>query len=286
MGFDEAAAETATSKADAIAAIEAAGGRVIFDRPRERKIVLDPQTAGHVRFGVVSDTHLGHRNQQISHLRDFYRQAGEWGAEFMLHAGDLVDGQNMHRDQQFELFQHGVDAQAKYAIEHLPKLGRGTAKSKLQPQYIIGGNHDGSGWNDVGANVLGQLADNRPDIHFLGAPQAVFDHDGLRIMLLHPSGGSPYAKSYRAQKVVEGFAPDEKPHVLLIGHLHYFCHVSIRNVEAYQLPCFQAQTAYMKAKGLYPDIGGLLFDVEYDDAGPTAITNKFVRYSVAKKEDW
>lgn len=267
-----------------IAELEASGYIITADAPAQRKVVnLSRKKMGTVRFAVVSDTHLGHKDQQLTHLRDFYRQAGEWGAEFMLHAGDLVDGQNMHRDQQFELFKHGVDAQARYAIANLPTLVR---KDKIRPQYIIGGNHDGSGWNDVGANVLGQLRDNRPDISYLGAVVGDFHHGPLKIRMVHPSGGAPYARSYRCQKLVESFSPDEKPHILLVGHLHFFCHVSTRNVEAFQLPCFQAQTGYMKAKALAPDVGGILFEVTYNELGPLDITSKFVRYSTHLSGDW
>lgn len=283
-----------------IAELEARGFLVTADMPERRKVVnLSRQVSGTIRFGVVSDTHLGHKHQQLTHLRDFYRQAGEWGAEFMLHAGDLVDGQNMHRDQQFELFRHGVDSQAKYAIENLPRLAGSPATtvrrrgggpkvrvSEPLPQYIIGGNHDGSGWNDVGANVLGQLRDNRPDINYLGAVVGDFNHGPLKIRMVHPSGGAPYARSYRCQKLVESFSPDEKPHILLVGHLHFFCHVSTRNVEAFQLPCFQSQTTYMKGKALAPDVGGVLFEVTYNELGPLDITSKFVRYSTHLSGDW
>jgi predicted phosphodiesterase len=291
------------SRQELIAALEAEGGRVTFDKPRDRVIPLSDQPEGTVRFAVISDTHLGHRHQQLTHLRDFYRRAAEWGAQFMLHAGDLVDGQNMHRDQQFELFRHGVDAQGKYAAEVLPYLERPLVPSKqvaprsrkgvrepsnrgAAPQYIIGGNHDGSGWNDVGANVLGVLEAQRPDITFLGAPTATFIHGPLRIMLMHPDGGVAYARSYKLQKIVEGFEADAKPHVLLCGHWHTQCHVLTRNVHAFSLPCFQSQTPYMKRKGLQPAIGGYLFEIVYNKLGPVAVTGNLVNYPTLLAEDW
>lgn len=265
---------------DLIVELESRGLQVVVGTPNEPVIDLDRPPVGKVRFGVVSDTHLGHKHQQLTHLHDFCRQASEFGAEFMLHAGDVVDGQRMHRDQEFELHRHGVQAQGDYAAEHLPRVFRREGRSKVTvPWHMIGGNHDGSGWNSAGADVLGVIASKRDDVNVLGAPAATFLAGPLRIYMLHPDGGGSYARSYKLQKIVEGFEADNKPHLLLCGHWHIQCHVSIRNVEAFALPCFQAQTAYIKRKGLQPVIGGYLMEAEYDEHGLTAITAKFVRYS-------
>lgn len=278
------AAETAVAAKidtrDLIVELENRGLQVLVDTPNEPVINLNKSATGRIRFGVVSDTHLGHKHQQLTHLHDFCRRAGEHGVEFMLHAGDVVDGQRMHRDQEFELHRHGVQAQGEYAAEHLPVVKRRVGRSlETVPWHIIGGNHDGSGWNSAGADVLGVIAGIRDDVNVLGAPAATFVAGPVRIYLLHPDGGVSYARSYKLQKIVEGFEADSKPHILLAGHWHVQCHVSTRNVEAFALPCFQAQTAYIKRKGLMPVIGGYLFDVEYDANGVTAVSPQFVRYS-------
>lgn len=265
---------------DLIVELENRGLQVLVDSPTEPVINLDRPPTGRIRFGVVSDTHLGHKHQQLTHLHDFCRRAGEFGVEFMLHAGDVVDGQRMHRDQEFELHRHGVQAQGEYAAEHLPVVKRKVGRSReVVPWHIIGGNHDGSGWNSAGADVLDVIAARRDDVHVLGAPAATFLAGPVRIYLMHPDGGVAYARSYKLQKIVEGFEADSKPHLLLCGHWHVQCHVSTRNVEAFALPCFQAQTAYIKRKGLQPVIGGYLFDVEYDEHGLVSISPTFVRYS-------
>lgn len=275
-----AAANPATGidNADLVAELEKRGYTILPNIRTEPVVQLpEGRVTGKVRFGVVSDTHLGHVHQQLTHLTDFYERARAFGAEFMLHCGDLVDGQRMHRDQEFELFKHGVKAQGDYAATHLPVLRdkRGCAL----PTYAIGGNHDGSGWNSAGADVLGHIAAQRPDFHPIGAPAATFTIGGLRIYMLHPDGGVSYARSYKLQKIVEGFEADSKPHILLCGHWHIQCHVSVRNVEAFALPCFQAQTGYIKRKGLQPVIGGYLMEVEYDEHGLVSISPTFVRYS-------
>jgi hypothetical protein len=203
----------------------------------------------------------------------------------MLHGGDVVDGQNMHRDQQFELFRHGVEAQGTYTAKHLPVLRN--KKGKPLPTYAIGGNHDASGWNDVGANVLKRVEQERSDFKFLGAPQATFHHGPLRIRLMHPDGGPSYARSYKLQKIVEQLPPDDKPHILLLGHWHVAAHVpGYRNVESFAVPCFQAQTAYIARKGLAPVVGGILFEAEFDKNGLRDLTTKWVLYRTHLPEDY
>lgn len=271
---------------DLVLALEQRGFTITKDMPTDRRVELSDRPSGKVRFGVVSDTHFGHRKQQLTYLRDFYDQARDWGAEFMLHGGDVVDGQNMHRDQQFELFKHGVAEQGRYAAEVLPELRN--KRGKVLPTHVIGGNHDGSGFNDAGANVFDTIkAAGRTDVRFLGAPTATFHYGPLRIRITHPDGGVPYARSYRLQKAVEQLPPDDKPHLYLFGHWHVCTHVpGYRNVEAISLPCFQAQTSYIARKQLSPVIGGVLFEAEFSERGLDNLLTKWVLYRTPIVEDY
>jgi DNA polymerase II small subunit/DNA polymerase delta subunit B len=281
--LEEFAAKAAIDEAedrDLVTALEARGFMITKDQPRtERRVNLGgSKKTGRVRFGIASDTHLGHRHQQLTHWRDFTEKARKWGAEFMLHGGDVVDGGRMHRDQEFELFKHGAAAQGRYAAEVIPKLGT---------TYLIGGNHDGSFFNDAGANVFDTMLAKRDDLKFLGAPAAMFYVGSLKIYMMHPDGGVPYARSYKIQKITEQFAPDQKPHIFVTGHWHVTCYVpGYRNVEAFSLPCFQSQTAYLKRKGLAPVIGGLLIDATYSSAGLERISSEFITYHTALIEDY
>ena len=172
--------------------LEDKGYLVTAERPTEKIIKVSRKQSGKFRFSVVSDTHFGHKCQQLTHLTDFYNRAEEWGSEFMLHCGDVVDGQRMHRDQEFELFRHGVEAQGTYAAEVMPVLWK---DGKPMQTYMIGGNHDGSGWNSAGANVLKVIAQNREhkDVKVVGAPTGLFTYGPVKILLMHPDGGPSYA---------------------------------------------------------------------------------------------
>jgi len=85
---------------------------------------------------------------------------------------------------------------------------------------------------------------------------------------MHPSGGIPYARSYRLQKVVEQIAPELKPHILFLGHLHAACWLpAYRNVESIMVGCFESQTPYLREKALFPLIAGAIFEYQKDEDG-------------------
>jgi hypothetical protein len=81
-------------------------------------------------------------------------------------------------------------------------------------------------------------------------------------MLIHPSGGSSYAISYRSQKIVEQIEGGTKPNMLLIGNYHKAEWMpSYRNVSVCQVGAFQAQTPFMLTKGLAAHVGGWIMQM-------------------------
>ena len=278
---------TQIEDAELVRELQNRGYIVHQDEPNlHRALRLDSPKRGKVRIAVATDTHLCNKHQQISAWRDFYeRAAREWNCDFGLHAGDLVDGENMHRDQVYELFVHGADAQADYAVNTMPELKN--RRGKTLQVYGIGGNHDGSHWNTGGTNVLSRVAAKRDDYTYLGAPYASFYVSGLRIDLAHPDGGATKTRSYKQQTIVEQMPPDDKPHVLLIGHYHVTNHLpGYRNVESFMLPCFESQTAYLRRKVLSPVIGGVLLELEFSERGLEDITTKWCIYRTPVDRDW
>lgn len=215
-----------------------------------------------LRFGVVSDTQLGSRQQQVTFLHQVYDRFHSEGIDVVLHAGDLVDGDGrVYPGQQFDLFRHGFNAQLDYAIDKYP------ARDGIKT-YLIGGNHDWSFWQRGGADILAELAKIREDIEYLGYAGAPVNLDGIKIYLIHLKSGLTYARSYKIQKIIEQFAPAQKPDMLFAGDRHSWAHLPMyRNVYAWQMGCFQAQTDHEKRLGLYPEIGALIVDVQYDTAG-------------------
>jgi hypothetical protein len=102
--------------------------------------------------------------------------------------------------------------------------------------------------------------------------------DRADIRLWHPSGGAPYALSYRLQKGQEQFnsaelmaaiTEDRTPNLRMVfsGHLHVQMTMMQGAVQGLQAGCFEGQTNYLKRKALFPQIGGFIIEFRLTDAG-------------------
>lgn len=232
-------------------------------------------------FGVVSDTHIGSRYSQMTHLHSFYRVCQQRGIKLVLHAGDLIDGHGIYRGMEFEQFLHGAQAQGDYTVKHYPKV-------EGLETWVISGNHCLSFYKESGTNVLADIAERRKDIKYLGDYGAFVKMNGLTAYLHHGRSGNAYARSYRLQKLIEQLAPEQKPNLFLLGHYHCPCILpGYRNVEAVQLPCFQAQTPFLKTSGLFPFVAGLIITIVPEKKrGIGRITYEWVPYYRMKEDDY
>jgi len=233
------------------------------------------------RVGVVSDTHLCSKEQQLTFLHDAYAYFEREGIDLVLHPGDLHAGNGkVYRGQIYDMFIHGFDERVEYVIEYYPRVEGVTTK-------LIAGNHDLADLKESGHDFCRAVCDRRPDLHYLGQRGAYVIVHGVRFYLMHPDGGVPYARSYRLQKVIEQFAPEAKPNVLLMGHLHVVDVLpKYRNVTGLICGCFEAQTSYLKAKGLNPEIGFWVLDVTANDQGIASVKIEWFPVYVPKEKDW
>jgi transposase len=230
-------------------------------RPSENTVNL-PTTGEVVRFAVASDAQLCSRHQQITHFRTFHDLCAEEGCQFILDPGDVFEGIHMYKGQTYELFRHGADAQLDYGAEvypHHPEMQK----------ILISGNHDLSFYNAAGFDIVKHLCEVRPDLTYAGMLSAhikLTPH--FEVYMLHPDGGVPYARSYKTQKINEqlgregGLAP-----VNIYGHWHVAGFNPYLGLYDLQAGCFQGQTSYLKRKGLKPDVGGWICEVQLDEEG-------------------
>jgi len=224
--------------------------------PRTFKFDSQFFTGKEMRLGIVSDAHLGSKYQQITYLHKAYDFFQKEGIKIVLNLGDTFDGIKMYKGQEFEMFAQGADEQLAYGVSHYPRR-------KDVKTYMIAGNHDLSFIKTSGLDIVSKFAAERDDIEYLGHISRVLELGGLKIMMMHPTGGVAYARSYRLQKIIEQLAPENKPHALFSGHFHVNCQIeSYRNVFGKLCGCFQAQTPYLMAKGLYPEMGFYVIKVK------------------------
>jgi len=233
------------------------------------------------KLGIVSDTHFGSKYQQLQHLWDFYRICEHFKVDAILHGGDVCEGNGkLYRGQLYEMFMHGAQNQLDYLVKNYP------VKKGLKT-YIIGGSHDYSFYKDAGYDILEHFADRRDDIEHLGYWGAFLQFGKVKIYLMHGSGGIAYARSYKMQKIIEQFAPEHKPHILLLGHYHQPCYMEgYRNIEGFQLKCFQSQTPYLKGKGYFPVLGGTILTIHQAEKGLESVDIYNKVYYVPIKDDY
>jgi predicted phosphodiesterase len=213
-----------------------------------------------IKFGVVSDTHLLSKSQQITYLKEFYKLAKKEKCECILNTGDISEGNGQHYVGQVqEIFKYPYKDQKEYIIQNYP--------SDL-PTYFISGDHD-LDWYKLGAgDLMEDVTRERDDLHYLGQHGAYMSlSNKVKIYLVHPMGGVAYAMSYKPQKIAEGFFGGTKPQILLVGHYHTAGYFIYRNIHILLTGCFQAQTPYLIRRGLQPQIGGWIVEVELDKRG-------------------
>jgi predicted phosphodiesterase len=206
-----------------------------------------------VRFGVVSDTHLGSLYSAQDYLEAAYDIFEHENIDTVYHCGDLTDGEKMYRGQEYEIFRHGCDAQLEEVIEKYPK------REKVSTHFILG-NHDMSFWKRAGINIGPKIADKRKDMIYLGVEEADIIYTQadrkVRLRLSHPGKGTAYALSYQIQKYIESLTGGEKPHVLLVGHYHKAEVLpQYRNVYAVQAGTLERQTPFMRNRNIAAHMG-------------------------------
>ena len=244
--------------------------------PSSRTVDVAPIVGERQTIAVISDTHFGSRYCMVSALQDFIKIAYNRGVREVLHCGDMLDGCYEHG--KFELTEHGIDDQADAAVEGLPQL------PGLR-YCAITGNHDHTftalAGLDVGRYIEQRFrAAGREDVTFYGNRSAMLRVRGAVCHLWHPQGGAPYALSYRIQKVVESYAPGNKPDFSFTGHLHKSCACVVRGVHGYLVPCWQSgESAFGRSLVGAPAIGGLVLGWEVTPHGTLrSVSTEVVSY--------
>jgi len=169
----------------------------------------------------------------------------------------------------------GMDNQIDYLIDKWP------VRKGIVTHFIAGDDHEG--WYaqregiEIGRYMERRAKDaGREDLHYLGyaeADVALRCGSGASVMrVVHPGGGSAYATSYTAQKLVESYQGGEKPHVLIIGHYHKFEHGYPREVHCVQAGCTEDQSLFMRKRKLGAHVGFLEMRITQDAAG---VINRF-----------
>lgn len=220
------------------------------------------------RIMAISDGHLGSKYSPVDWHYKAFSEAERLKCDAIFHCGDLVEGLTPRRiaTQIYELSHIGYKSQRDLAVEVYSKCNL--------PIYCISGNHDGYFNEFAGANIVEDICSYVPNMTYLGHNQADVVIGGAVIRLFHGIDGNSYALSYRLQKLIESYTSGKKPDILLAGHVHKYCHIYERHIQAVSVPSLQKQTPFMQGKRLASHTGFVIIDFETDSKG------KVVNFSV------
>lgn len=250
--------------------VDDTGGLISIDKPGFGRLDLAAVKGEKWhRFGLVSDTHLGSRQERLAELHAAYDLFEEEGITHVLHAGNIIDGY-LPRINKESCFAVTVDDQSAYCVDHYPQ------RDGITTHFITGDDHEGW-WIKDGINVgwiIQRMAEDagRTDLQYIGHVEAdvvVLGEQGQEtiIKVSHPGGGSAYARSYKAQKAVESYEGGEKPHILMQGHYHVYNQMRDRNVYVIGMPGFQDQTMFARKLNLRFDVGCVIMEFQQDSEG-------------------
>ena len=240
-----------------------------------KRVPIHDWYGNHVKIGVVSDTHIGSLYERNDFLRDLYKIFHKEGIKEVYHCGDMVDGENMYRGQEYEIYVNGADGQTNAAKDRYPNY-------KDITTFFITGNHDLSFWKRSGVDIGNIISEKRKDLVYLGQEEKdviIGGKNKVKLRLCHPGKGASYALSYHFQKYIESLSGGRKPHVLLMGHYHKALYMPCyRNVFTIGAGCVQSQTSYMRRNNLSAHIGGWILDMRIGKNGITQFQANFIPY--------
>lgn len=240
--------------------------------PSALELTLESDDKGKYNIGCISDNHYGSKYCREDVNEDLYDIFEREGITTVLNGGNWIDGEA--RFNKFELIgrAHGMQSQLDYCAERYPR------RKGITTYYVAGDDHEGWYAQREGVNIGQMLQDTaekkgRTDLKYLGYMEAFITlrHKKTRkeskLLLMHPGGGSAYALSYAAQKIIESFQGGEKPAVLLLGHYHKLTFDLIRDVWAVQIGCTKDLDSFGRKKRLAYHIGGVRLQLVQDEKG-------------------
>ncbi|WP_338740540.1 DNA-directed DNA polymerase II small subunit [Haloplanus salilacus] len=252
------------------------------DVPRTHR----PNTADrHVQAALVSDVHVG--SQEF--MADAWNRFADWlhteeaeAVEYLLLAGDMVEGVGVYPDQDEELDIVDIYDQYERFSEHL-KAVPGDLEIVMIP-----GNHDAVRLAEPQPAFDQELRDmmSAHDARVVGNPSTV-TVEGVSVLMYHgvsldeviaelPEEKASYDEPHRAMYQLlkkrhvaptyggrNRLAPeeedylvvDEVPDVFHTGHVHKLGYGKYHDVLAVNSGCWQAQTAFQKSVNIDPDAG-------------------------------
>nr|WP_305794423.1 DNA-directed DNA polymerase II small subunit [Halomarina rubra] len=250
------------------------------DVPRTHR----PNTADrHVQAALISDVHVGSQEfmgEAWSRFADWLHSPGAESVEYLLIAGDMVEGVGVYPNQDEELSIVDIYEQYEAFSEHLKEVP-GDMEIVMIP-----GNHDAVRLAEPQPGFTEELRDimSAHDARISGNPSTV-TVEGVDVLMYHgvsldeviaelPEDKASYDEPHKAMYQLlkkrhvapqygghTRLAPEERdylviedvPDVFHTGHVHKLGWGKYHNVLAINSGCWQEQTDFQKSVNISPD---------------------------------
>jgi len=227
-----------------------------------RKVKIPMEECNKFTIGLVSDTHLCSKEQQLHMLNSAYRYFYEREIPTVIHCGDVVDGDygEKRKSQLYTRFMHGAKEQSDYVIEMYPNVSGITT-------MFIQESHDETHKINGGAILGEMISKDRKDMIYLGQDKADIMLNKVKIRNRHPGGGVSKYRSRSLQNTIDSMSSGNKPKLLVEGHYHKSYYCLYRNVHGILVPCLCYQSQFMERKDVSNTMGFYDVDIYADDKG-------------------
>ena len=240
---------------------------------------LETDENNEFKFVAISDVRLGSKSQQLGILYDIYRKASEMGIHNVIVCGNISAGLKPMTDTESN-FIEDTQAQIDYIVANYPKV-------EGIKTYFISGKLDDKHLTQNNINIGKRIADQRPDMVYLGEDACDIDIDRVKMQVMSSKLSKTYTASYRTQQTIDACRSEDKPDVLLYGGLLQMEKYNYRGVQCISIPSVCATDKEMKTKRYANTIGAWYVTLKLKENGKldtvTAIDSP---YYVTNKEDY
>ncbi len=230
------------------------------------KVIWEPW---HLKFWLVSDTHIWARQAAVDELNEFYNIAKDKWVECFVHAGDIVDWESVYNWQQFEQSEVWFEEQLERLKKDYPDV--------WLPTYFIWWNHCESYLKKNGVNICKAIETVRQDLINLGFYDARLKLNWIDINLHHWGWSLSYAKDYKMKKYLDSLPVENQPDIFALGHYHTALYDLHRGIHWFMPWSFLKENLLAKRFNLGNVIGWWVIEIDKNEKGENRINMEFIK---------
>jgi len=253
------------------------------DYTKENVYNIKTDITENTKIAVISDTRMGSANEQIALLNDMYKKFAKEGIEYVIIAGNLLEGEYRGNDE-YEygksLITNSAYGQADHFLEYYPQV------EGVKTLFITG--YTDHKWAKE-LNIGSYLSQEREDLIYLGPKSSTinFNNVSIRVENLKKQGES-YTIAYPPQKYSRSMPSyEDYDAILLGGTLTAQEFPKIRDTRIFAIPSVVERTPKMRATSQQNTMGYYQFEISYTKTGKLKqLTSILSPYYVPNKENY